>query len=236
MKRIFHYLKPYAFLAVISPLLMIGEVFADLCLPRLMTVIVDCGIGAGGDVRGSALGSTVMRLLYGEGSYTSMQVIITFGILMLLVVVVGGFFGVMCAYTAARASQGLGHDLRCDTYSRVMSLSIEQTDKFTTGSLVTRMTNDVSIMGGSVHDIFNIIINGVLKLIVITVLIFLSNPIMALVIIIFVPASIYLSARLAARSEKYFDLSRAAAGRIYSATEENLTGFDTVKVYNLEKQ
>ena len=85
------------------------------------------------------------------------------------------------------------------------------------------------------HDIFNIIINGVLKLIVITVLIFISNPVMAAVIILFVPASILLSARLASRSEKYFDLSRTAAGKIYSATEENLTGFDTVKVYNLER-
>ena len=97
MKRIFHYLKKYVFLAVLSPLLMIGEVFADLCLPKLMTVIVDCGIAAGGDVSGSKLGSTVMRILFGEGTYSSMQVIITFGILMLVVVLIGGFFGVMCA-------------------------------------------------------------------------------------------------------------------------------------------
>ena len=94
MKRIFRYLKPYALLAIVSPLLMMGEVFADLCLPRLMTVIVDCGIGAGGDVSSSELGSTVMKLLWGDGTYTSMQVIITFGVLMLCVVLVGGFFGV----------------------------------------------------------------------------------------------------------------------------------------------
>ena len=94
MRRIFHYLKPYALLAVVSPLLMIGEVAADLCLPKLMSVIVDYGINASGDVSESVLGSTVMRIVFGEGSYTSMQVIITFGVLMLLVVLVGGFFGV----------------------------------------------------------------------------------------------------------------------------------------------
>ena len=146
MRRIFKYLKKYSFLAIISPLLMIGEVTADLCLPLLMTVIVDCGIGANGDVSSSALGSTVMRILYGEGQYTSMQVIITFGVLMLLIVLVGGFFGVLCAYTAAKASQGVGDDIRRDAYAKVMSLSIEQTDKFTTGSLVTRMTNDISMI------------------------------------------------------------------------------------------
>jgi ATP-binding cassette subfamily B protein len=64
---------------------------------------------------------------------------------MLVTVLIGGTFGVSCAYFAAKASQGMGHDLRNDAYRRVMSLSIEQTDKFTTGSLVTRMTNDISM-------------------------------------------------------------------------------------------
>lgn len=125
--------------------------------------------------------------------------------------------------------------IRVDMSAKISKIPIKKVDTTPNGEIISRMTNDVSIMGGSVHDIFNIIINGVLKLIVITVLIFISNPIMASVIILFVPASIFLSAKLAARSEKYFDLSREAAGKIYSTTEENLTGFDTVKVYNLER-
>ncbi len=125
--------------------------------------------------------------------------------------------------------------IRVDMSAKISKIPIKKVDTTPNGEIISRMTNDVSIMGGSVHDIFNIIINGVLKLIVITVLIFISDPIMASVIILFVPASIFLSAKLAARSEKYFDLSREAAGKIYSATEENLTGFDTVKVYNLER-
>ena len=125
--------------------------------------------------------------------------------------------------------------IRIDMSKKIETLPIKKTDSTPNGEIISRMTNDVSIMGGSVHDIFNIVINGIIKLIVITVVIFISNPIMATVIIIFVPASIFLSAKLAARSEKYFEHSRSAAGKIYSITEENLTGFDTVKVYNLEK-
>ena len=49
-----------------------------------------------------------------------------------------------CAATASTGAQGFGRDLRIDCYKRVMSLSIEQTDEFTTGSLVTRMTNDIT--------------------------------------------------------------------------------------------
>lgn len=125
--------------------------------------------------------------------------------------------------------------IRIDMSAKISKIPIKKVDTTPNGEIISRMTNDVSIMGGSVHDIFNIIINGVLKLIVITVLIFIANPIMAAVILVFVPASIFLSAKLAARSEKFFAESREAAGKIYSATEEDLTGFDTVKVYNLEK-
>jgi len=146
MRKIFAYLKPYRLAAIISPLLMMGEVIADLFLPRFMSVIVDCGIIGEGDVSGVPWAAAVMRLLFGVGRYSSMQVIVTFGVLMLVTVLIGGTFGVSCAYFAAKASQGLGNDLRCDAYRRVMSLSIEQTDQFTTGSLVTRMTNDISMI------------------------------------------------------------------------------------------
>ena len=141
------YLKPYLFFAIISPLLMIGEVAADLSLPKLMSYIVDFGIADGGleEITKSEFPYKIITTLFGS-DYTQMNIIITFGVLMLLIVLVGGFFGTMCAYTAAKASQGFGHDLRCDAYRKVMSLSIEQTDKFTTGSLVTRMTNDISML------------------------------------------------------------------------------------------
>ncbi len=126
--------------------------------------------------------------------------------------------------------------IRVDMSKKIAKIPIKKVDTTPNGEIISRMTNDVSIMGGSVHDIFNIIINGVIKLIVITVAIFAANPLMASAILVFVPASIILSALLAARSEKHFDESRAAAGKIYSISEENLTGFDTVKIFNLERQ
>lgn len=125
--------------------------------------------------------------------------------------------------------------IRVDMSAKISKIPIKQIDGTPNGEIISRMTNDVSMMGGSVHDIFNVIINGVIKLAVISAVIFIADPLMAAVVIIFVPASIFLSAKLASRSEKYFDESRAAAGKIYSITEENLTGFDTVKVFNLEK-
>ena len=147
MKKLFKYLKPYRLLAVVSPLMMMGEVMADLCLPYLMSFIVNYGvegISVTDEKLGSPLAATILRVFTGSTDVGRMTMIIVFGALMLLITLIGGFFGTFCAYPAARASQGVGHDLRCDAYRRVMSLSIEQTDKFTTGSLVTRMTNDIT--------------------------------------------------------------------------------------------
>ena len=120
MRGLFKYLKPYKFFAILSPLLMMGEVLADLCLPYLMSFIVNYGI-IGEDIRESGVAFFVMRTLFGDGAYSSLQIIFTFGILMLLIVLIGGFFGTFCAYTAARAAQGFGHDLRRDAYKKVMS-------------------------------------------------------------------------------------------------------------------
>ena len=124
--------------------------------------------------------------------------------------------------------------IRVDMSAKIARIPVAKVDGVPNGEIISRMTNDVSIMGGSVHDIFNIIINGVIKLIAISVIIFIANPIMAAALIVFVPLSMLISARLAAKSEKYFNESRAAAGKIYALSEENLTGFDTVKAFNCE--
>jgi len=124
--------------------------------------------------------------------------------------------------------------IRVDMSAKIAKIPVAKVDGVPNGEIISRMTNDVSIMGGSVHDIFNIIINGVIRLIVISVIIFIANPIMAAALIVFVPSSMFISARLAAKSEKHFNESREAAGKIYALSEENLTGFDTVKAFNCE--
>lgn len=231
MKRIFHYLKKYVFLAVLSPLLMIGEVFADLCLPKLMTVIVDCGIAAGGDVSGSKLGSTVMRILFGEGTYSSMQVIITFGILMLVVVLIGGFFGVMCAYCAAKASQGVGDDLRRDAYAKVMSLSIEQTDKFTTGSLVTRMTNDVTMIIEFVEMLLRMLVRSPMFFIGGLIMLMTLDFSFGIVMLCALPVMALMLFFVLGRAIPIYSKIQLKLDRLNCVVQENVTGARVIKAY-----
>ena len=231
MKTVFKYLRPYTLFAIISPLLMIGEVLADLCLPRLMTVIVDYGIMENGDVSKSALGTLVMSTLFGEGPYGSMQVIVTFGILMLVIVLIGGTFGVSCAYFAAKAAQSMGNDLRCDAYRKVMSLSIEQTDRFTTGSLVTRMTNDISMIVEFAEMMLRMFvrspiffIGGTIMLISLEVrfgfVLLCGLPILALMLFLVLRKSVPLYAKI----QKKLD-------RVNSVMQENVSGARVVKAY-----
>lgn len=231
MRRIFKYLKKYSLLAIISPLLMIGEVTADLCLPRLMTVIVDCGIGANGDVSSSVLGTTVMRILYGEGQYTSMQVIITFGVLMLLIVLVGGFFGVLCAYTAAKASQGVGDDIRRDAYAKVMSLSIEQTDKFTTGSLVTRMTNDISMIIEFVEMFLRMLVRSPMFFIGGLIMLLSLDLSFGTVLLCAFPVMVLMLVFVLGRAVPMFSAIQKKLDRLNCVVQENVTGARVIKAY-----
>ncbi len=130
-KKLASYLKPYLLPAIISPVFMIGEVIADLILTKQMARIVNEGV-----------------------LKNDMSVIFEVGLLMLAVAAVGGFMGIFCAWTASVASQGFGNDLRCDMFRKVLYLSEEQTDKFTTGSLVTRITNDITAL----QDLVNMLL------------------------------------------------------------------------------
>lgn len=115
------YLKKYWFFCLLAPLFMIGEVAMDLIQPDMMADIVDNGV-----------------------LKSDIALIISVGIKMILTVIIGGLCGVLCGVFANIAAQGFGNDLRKDLFSKIMNLSFQQTDKISTGSLVTRLTNDVT--------------------------------------------------------------------------------------------
>lgn len=230
------YLKPYLFFAIISPLLMIGEVMGDLSLPKFMSYIVDFGIAEGGleEITKSGMPYKIMTALYGS-DFTQMNVIITFGVMMLLIVLVGGFFGTMCAYTAAKASQGFGHDLRCDAYRRVMSLSIEQTDKFTTGSLVTRMTNDIAMLIELVEMVLRMCVRSPMFLIGGTVMLLSLNLKFGVVLLCSLPLLLTTLIVVLSKSIPLFGTVQKKLDKVNSVVQENVSGARVVKAYVREE-
>lgn len=115
------YLKKYWLWCILAPLCMIGEVLVDLFQPNLMNQIVDDGV-------------------IGE----NLNLIINIGLKMLVIIFFGIIAGVLSNLFTNLASQNFANDLRKDLFKKIVNLPYEQTDDFTTGSLVTRLSNDVT--------------------------------------------------------------------------------------------
>lgn len=121
------YLKKYWFFALLAPLFMLGEVSMDLLQPRLMSIIVDEGV-----------------LGLSNNNVGDLSLVITTGLKMIGFVLVGCLCGILSGVFGNLCAQNFSNDLRKDTFSKIMSLSFSQTDQFTTGSLITRVTNDIT--------------------------------------------------------------------------------------------
>lgn len=235
MKKLFKYLKPYTFFAIVSPLMMMGEVLADLCLPYLTSFIVDYGIESNGltAIQNSAFASGIMHLLWGDG-YSQLQIILTFGAMMLLITLIGGFFGVCCAYTAARAAQSFGNDLRRDAYRRVMSLSIEQTDRFTTGSLVTRMTNDISMIVEFVESLLRMFVRAPMFFLGGTVMLLMLEVEFGTVLLLSLPILLVTLIIVLSRAIPMYSAMQKKLDNVNSVVQENVSGARMVKAYVCE--
>ncbi len=212
MKKLFRFLKPYWFFAVISPLMMMGEVFADLLQPKLMSGIVDRGLENG-----------------------DMGYVIRTGILMLLIVLVGGFFGVCCAYTAARAAQSFGKDLRVHAYKKVMSLSIEQTDDFTTGSLVTRMTNDIAMVVEFVEMLLRMCVRAPMFFIGGALMMLTLDLSFGVVLACALPVMIIMVTFILMKATPLFSVVQKKLDKVNSVVQENVGGARVVKAYGQEE-
>jgi len=211
MKKLFRFLKPYWIFAVISPLMMMGEVFADLMQPKLMSGIVDRGLENG-----------------------DMGYVIRTGILMLLIVLVGGFFGVCCAYTAARAAQSFGKDLRVHAYKKVMSLSIEQTDDFTTGSLVTRMTNDIAMVVEFVEMLLRMCVRAPMFFIGGALMMLTLDLSFGVVLACALPVMIIMVTFILMKATPLFAVVQKKLDKVNSVVQENVGGARVVKAYGQE--
>ena len=108
-------------------------------------------------------------------------------------------------------------------------------DQTPVGDILRRMIDDVSEMGGYVHQIFDTVIKGVFQIVLIAVAMLLEDWRLALFVIILTPLSLYFSSRIASMSEKHYDNMFEKSGKLTELVEECFTNFPTTKAYNLEE-
>ena len=125
-------------------------------------------------------------------------------------------------------------NLRIQISDKIQRLPVSFVDHTPVGDILSRMTEDVSRIGGSLHTVLDTITGGFLQILAIAVVMFLQNWQLSLAVIAFMPVSIWLSAKIAGRSETYFHQMFKQSGELYSVVEEAYTNYATTKAYNLE--
>ncbi len=211
-KKLFDYIKPYWLPAIISPLFMLGEVTVDLILTRLMADIVNEGVLKG-----------------------NQSVILETGLLMLGLAAIGGFMGIFCAWTASHAAQGFGNDLRCDMFRHIMYLSEEQTDKFTTGSLVTRLTNDVTVLQDLVNMLLRMFVRAPMFFIGGIYFTLTLNAKFGYVVLVALPFIVGCVIVMLKRVNPMFLKVQEKLDRVNAIVQENVSGARVVKAYTREE-
>ncbi len=206
--KLIKFLKPYWFFALMTPITMIGEVLIDLMLPTLMSKIVDEGV----------LGH-------------DFQLIIKTGLLMLLLAVCGGICGVGSSAFSGATSHSFSRDLRNEAFSRVMDLSFQQTDKFTTGSLVTRMTTDINLIQQFVDLVLRMFVRSFMMFAGGIIMMLRLNVDFGIVLVIALPIELIAMFIIIGKVSPLFKTLQKKLDKVNSVVQENVSGARVVKAY-----
>ncbi len=208
MTKIFSLLKPYWAWLILAPLAMTLEVSMDLMQPALMSRIIDRGIATG-----------------------SQQAITEYGGKMLLCAFFGLIGGFGCTFFSSRAALSFGNDLRRLLFRHIQSFSFAETDKFTTGSLVTRLTNDVQVMQYVVIMFTRMLIRSPLLLVGSVVLVITTNPKIAIPLLLAAPVLSSIVVWKIRRMRLQFERMQKCVDDVNSVMQENLMGIRVVKTF-----
>lgn len=215
--KVLRYLKPYWLFALLCPLAMILEVSMDLLQPTLMSDIVDKGI------LGDAAADENLR-----------YVLIT-GLKMLIFSLIGCFGGIASAAFGTAAAQKMGNDLRKDAFAKVMHMSFQQTDKFTTGSLVTRLTNDITAIQEFVAMSLRMFVRMGMQFIGGIAVILTLNVNFGIVLVISLPVQLIAVAIIMKKASPLFSIVQSRLDKVNSVVQENVSGARVVKAFTREE-
>ncbi|WP_160725212.1 ABC transporter ATP-binding protein [Bacillus sp. USDA818B3_A] len=203
-----HYIKPYWKSVIIAPLFMMVEVFFDLLQPTLAAKIVNEGVVE-----------------------QDMQTILHTGAIMVLAAVLGLIGGAGCNIFASRASQNFGADLREALFTKIQTFSFENLDTFKTGSLITRMTNDVV----QVQNLLRIFMQSIIRtpglLIGSVIMSLLLNLRLGLILLGTLFVSVVVLIVLIRFSYPLFSNVQTKLDTVNSRLQENLAGIRVVKAF-----
>ncbi len=209
MKTWFKYIKPYLPYFIIGPLCMIVEVIGEVLMPFMLSTVINAGE---------------------DGSLTVTKSVATaIGMILIAVFMMAG--GVGGAYFGAKASVNFAADLRSDVYSKVQDFSSKNIDKFSTGSLVTRLTNDVTQMQNFVNMLLRMALRSPGMMIGGVVMAVALRPSLSVILAITIPLMLIGIFGLIFLGFKRFTKMQVKIDKLNSTVQEGVTNIRVVKSF-----
>lgn len=208
MKKYWKYIKPYLSAFICGPLLMIVEVIGEVVLPKLMANIINNGIA-----------QRNIGYIVGTGGLM---------VLTALLMMLGGIGG---AYFGAKAAISFASDLRKDAFDKVQTFSFANLDQFSTGSLVTRLTNDVTQVQNLINMALRMMLRAPGMLIGALIMAFLMNTELALVVVVVIPLLIGSIGFLIRKAFPKFKVMQKKLDALNATIQEMLTNVRVIKSF-----
>ena len=208
IKRLAKCIRQYAKNAIATPLYMVGEVAMEVMIPMLMATLIDRGIEAGN-----------MRYIWITGG------------LLLAAAFISLFFGVMGGRMAAIAGSGFARNLRHDMYHNIQNFSFSNIDKYSTSSIITRLTTDVTNVQNSFQMIIRMAVRSPMTLVFSTVMALSIDAKMSLIFLACLPVLVGGLYLIMTRTHPIFRRVFKTYDKLNSVVQENLRGVRVVKSF-----
>jgi len=213
LRRLIRSVREFALAAILSPLCMVGEVYMEVRIPGIIAKIVDNGITPG-----------------------NMQVVATQGLWLVLTALCSLCFGVLSAVLASYAATGFARNLRKDMYAKVQTFDFGNIDKFSTASIVTRLTSDIANIQMCFQMMIRMAVRCPMMVVLASINVYQLSPKLCLVYMIALPMlalGLYILIRLVhpifTRVFKTYD-------RLNNVVQENIHGMRVVKSFVREEE
>lgn len=208
VKKLLSQVKEYKMPSILAPILVTGEVFMEVLLPFFTASLIDNGISKG-----------------------DMSNIVKYGLLLVLMALLSLTFGALSGHFAAIASCGFAKNLRKSMFEKVQTFSFFNIDKFSTSSLVTRLTTDITNIQNSYQMIIRIAVRSPIMFISSIVMAWAISPKMATIFLCVIPILIIALFVIIKHAHPVFEKVFKTYDNLNNVVQENLMGIRVVKSF-----
>ena len=212
LKKLASYVKEYKKDAILTPIFVILEVVMEVIIPLLMAKIIDVGI-----------------------QNNDIKYILEIGALLIVSAIMSLIFGMLSGKFAAKASAGYSKNLRKAMFHKIQDYSFENIDKFSTSSLVTRMTTDVTNVQMAFQMIIRILVRGPIMMIFALLMVLSINAKISLIFFIAIPVLGAVLIFITLKAHPNFEKVFKKYDKLNRVVQENLGAIRVVKAYVREK-